>query len=771
MIDTASRIARLPRSPRRRAFVLAHLALLLPLGVSADTYGDYTYTVSGGEATITGYGGPGGTVSIPSTIGLGNYPVTAIGNEAFYECTSLTAVTIPNSVTAIGKSAFSRCSSLTSIIIPDNVTSIGVWGFALCTSLASVDIGTSVGDIGNEAFYECTSLTAVTIPSSVTNIGYNAFYKCTSLTAITVSGSNPEYTGLDGILFNKNCTTLLRCPCRFSGSYAIPASVTSIGDYAFDQCASLTGATISGGVTNIGKSAFSRCTSLTSIIIPSSVTTIGNSAFHDCALTTVTIPYSVTTIGNGAFGACASLTTITVSENNPNYADIDGVLFNKNRTALIQYPRGLSDSSYTVPDSVTDIGKYAFLYCESLTAVTIPNSVTNISTDAFFCCTSLTSLVIGNSIANISTTAFYWCSSLTRVLFTGNAPKVVGVSAFFGASGTLRHYRFPDATGWNQYLDGFPVELLPLTYTSDGTQVTITGLDSSYRGHHLFLPATSNGCPVTAIGDWAFYNCANLTAITVPNSISNIGECAFFNCTNLTDVTIPDSVTNIGYGTFYRCASLTSVTIPDSVTAIGGSVFAYCSSLTDVTIPDSVTVIDEDVFSFCTSLTDVTIPGSVTSISDYAFRNCTSLTSVIIPGSVTHIGEGAFYQCSALTSVLFTGDAPTTVSVSAFLESPVSIIYYLPGTKGWGSHLVGYRAVCWNPVFNSASLAADTFVVTLTGNATAVLPVYLEASDSLTSPDWSILDRITIPADDTVTFTDYDAGIFPSRFYRITFPR
>jgi len=216
--------------------------------------------------------------------------ITTIGSYAFYNCSTLTSVTIPNSVTEIGGSAFAGCSALTSVTIPNSVTTIGWTAFEYCSSLTSVTISNSVTEIGASAFGDCRSLTSVTIPNSVMTIGWAAFENCSALTSVTIPNSVTEI----GYSTFYNCSALT--------SVTIPNSVTTIGGRAFYNCSSLTSVTISNSVTYISGSAFYNCSSLTSVTIPNSVTTIGDDAFEDCSsLTSVTIPNSVTYIGDRAF--------------------------------------------------------------------------------------------------------------------------------------------------------------------------------------------------------------------------------------------------------------------------------------------------------------------------------------------------------------------------------------------------------------------------------------------------------------------------------------
>ncbi|MBR6620679.1 MAG: bacterial Ig-like domain-containing protein [Clostridia bacterium] len=292
---------------------------------------------------------------------------------------------------------YSYRSSIKTVNIAEGVTTIGKYAFALCDSLTSVTIGNSVTTINYEAFYGCDGITSVTIGNSVISIGNRAFNSCDSLTSITVDENNKYYSSDSyGVLFNKDKTTLIQYPIgNARTSYTIPDSVTTIGSGAFALCDSLTSVTIPDSVTTINYEAFYGCDGITSVTFGenSQLKTIGSYAFRNCdSLTKVTIPGSVTTIDSYAFYSCGSLTSITVDENNKYYSsDSYGVLFNKDKTRLIQYPAGNTRTSYTIPDSVTKIGNDAFYDCDSLEYVHIPASVTSIgssilsSTTAYIC--------------------------------------------------------------------------------------------------------------------------------------------------------------------------------------------------------------------------------------------------------------------------------------------------------------------------------------------------------------------------------------------------
>ena len=391
----------------------------------------------------------------------------------------------------IANEAFMCCESLKKIELPHNITSIGEWAFA-----------------------GCYSLTSVTIPDSVTSIEDSAFRYCYSLESFYGKFASEDNRCLivDGKLIAFAPAGLIE--------YTIPDSVNSIGDYTFYRCDSLESVTIPNSVTSIGNSVFDDCSSLRSITIPGSVTSIGNSAFSFCdSLESVTIPDSVTSIGEAAFSVCSSLESFYgkfASEDN-RCLIVDGKL-------IAFAPVGLTE--YTIPDSVTSIGGFAFFGGASLTSVTIPDSVTTIGSGAFYSC-DLTSVTIPDSVTSIGKEAFSYCYSL---------------ESFYG--------EFASEDNRCLIVDGKLIAFAPaglIEYT---------------------IPDS-----VTSIGEAAFLGCTSLTSVTIPDSVTSIGKWAFAVCSSLTSVYCkPTTPPAGGSCMFYSNASGREIYVP------AASVEAYKSA-------------------------------------------------------------------------------------------------------------------------------------------------------------------------------------------------
>jgi len=541
--------------------------------------------------------------------------------EAFRDCVSLRNITIPGSVRAIGDRAFYGCVNLSSAWLSSGVETLGMEAFRNCYSLSSVTLSSTLRFIGSGAFRDCANFPSISIGSQVTSIENGAFYGCQSLTSVNVNASNPQYSSLDGVLFDKWQTQLLLFPAGKSGSYVVPWGVLSVSHDAFFGCSELQSITLpptlSGGVDLQG------CTGLTNATVPDSVSFF--------------LPNS------SALGVL-------------RYIYNEGMMGVTGYQRFISQPFSLAIPASIYGFAVTQIANRAFAG-SALTAVTIPASVTSIGEQAF-ADTPLTSATIASG--SIGMESFRGCSQLTSVSL-GNNVTGIGDYAFSGTQITS--------------------VIIPASVTSIGehsfayTPITNATIASGSIARGAFsdcyqLTRVSLGNNVTSIGDYAFSG-TQITSVNIPASVTSVGTNPFINCAHLTAITV--DIDNSNY------SSLDGVLFDKGLTAL----FAFPGSKTGVySLPPGVTTIEYGAFAN-TALIGVNLGSDLTLIGEFAFSE-TGLTSIVIPASVASIGWGAFNSSPHLTSVLFKGHAPANTGWSASLAQNATI-FYLPGASGWGN--------------------------------------------------------------------------------------
>ncbi len=410
----------------------------------------------------------------------------------------------------------------------------------------------------------------------------------------------------------------------YSGSISIPASVeyegetyavTAIADYAFYWCTGLEEIKLSDGIERIGDYAFYDCYSLTSVSLGNTVKTIGDEAFACCyRLSSIRLPSALESMGYAVFHESTKLENIEVDEDCEAFCSDDyGVLYNKDKTSLIQFPAASEQISYTIPDSVVRIEDYAFYWCDALKEINIGASVSEIGVSAFYYCENLQSLTLPESLVYIGEEAFYYCRSLEEAVIPDNV-TALGDGAFSACKGLLS--------------------------VKIGNSVAAIGAETF--GWCESLKSVEIGASVETIGDGAFYYCPAMERYDVSEGNMNYSSDDFgvlFNKnktsliqypvgSSLYSYSIPATVNTLEESSFYSSAYLTAVNIPSSVTSIGYQTFCGCKSLKAAILPSSLVRIEQSVFWECTALETVEIPASVTSIGDYAFAYCSALANI-----------------------------------------------------------------------------------------------------------------------------------------------
>ena len=556
--------------------------------------------------------------------------ITIIGNETFYGLIGLTEVIIPNSVKEIRGynfsfgggipdvgGAFSNCVNLRKVVLPESLTDLS--GFDGCTRLTSIDIPSSLITIGSGAFYGCTGLTSIDIPSSVTEIGRSAFSGCTGLTSVV-----------------------------------IPSSVTEIGESAFSGCIGLTSIGIPSSVTEIGESAFSGCIGLTSIGIPNSVTEIGYHAFYGCTgLTSVEIPSSVTEIGDDAFPCI-----VNVSPDNPNYASINGVLFDKEMTEMIYC--GYNVRHIVIPESfIGTFDRGEFSSCDSIEEMTINTKVfPSIWLSAGFA--SLFKLISTTGSSRYPVYTYQLPASFKKLTLNMDS---------------LDLYAFAKEVEYTNITLRWDCTTL---YTSTIDTVIIKARklvgDSWYaRTLREVFPAATHievQCTGTEIPDVIFTDNGNIKKFEAPNA-TTVGAGQISGLSGLEDLSLPKAQT-IAPGALSGLVSLKSLTLPfpGAGTPLSVSNFGELFGTDSHGQMRPVTQVmmdgEQETYYLPSGLDSLTILEGCGELPYGCFYGCTMLKRVVLPSSLYSVGEKAFYGCAGMTDIWCRGADPAVAYDNSF---------------------------------------------------------------------------------------------------------
>ncbi len=641
--------------------------------------------------------------------------VTSIGPYAFYKCTSLTSITIPDGVTQIGYFAFGDCSSLVSVSIPDSVTYIEAFAFSDCTGLVDVSFPDSIESFEGGIFDGCTNIKSTLYD--------NAYY---------VGNVDNPYI----LLLKAKDTDITSCSIHPSTKY--------IDDDAFYMCTRLIKASIPEGIEFIGVNAFTYCSSLVSITIPKTVEQIGENAFADCVSVEI-INYDAVFanvyvhggkggpgyIFRGVFDGSGDQTNgavlyigknteqlisidgcsikyVAVDPSNEYYInDTDGVLYNKSMTSLLCFPSMNGITEFAVPETVVEIGQFAFNCNDTLESVTLPATVNTIGRCAFLDATKLKEIVIPQAVTKINGSTFRGCDALSHIVFGDNIETIgdyafsecislteidlpaglkdIWYGAFEGCS-SLAYVTIPGSVesidpeafrncgklSYAEFLGDAPESIDPSAFDQTSSDFTIY----YHSGVSGFTSPEWIGYPCFAVEDVLDNNNTtpnglkyalddvNLTAMVVDAVIGDDNVCIIVSSNVVKDGKVY-SVIAIGESAFSDCTSLESITIPAGIVKVDNKAFYGCTSLNEVNISSlfawcridfahytsNPTYYAKNISANGKILTSVVVQGKLAEIKNYTFINCTSLKSVTIPEGIVSVGEYAFYGCKSLSDI------------------------------------------------------------------------------------------------------------------------
>ncbi len=507
--------------------------------------------------------------------------------------------------------------------------------------------GKPVMAIDSRAFKQ-TNITSIEIPASITSMGYYAFEDCAQLTKVNYLGTIDQWAQIDfdDVMSNPLCHAHNLYLNNVLVTEVKLTTATEVANAAFANCTSITSVELPAGITKIGPAVFSGCANLVSITIPEGVTKIDNFAFDGCtSLVSVTIPASVSTLCTDAFGGCEKLAKVNYLGTADQWAQI---AFESRKANPTYYAKNLHLNDVLVTEAklttATKIRSYAFYNCASLKSIEISTSVTEIGSEVFYNCASLESIKIPENVTDISRELFDGCASLRSIEIPASVVSI-GIDAFKGCNALAEVNYLGTADQWVQ-----------IAFIDASAQPLCQGAKLYFNN---VLVTEVKLATTTKIGQYAFYKCTTLESLEIAASVTEIGTYAFYDCEKLASVAIAQNsqLATIGSDAFNSCTSLESITIPASVTKISSCAFSGCKNLATVSFAEDsqLASISDGVFKNCTSLKSITIPASAAKIGSSTFADCSGLLEITIPASVTELGYNAFYGCSGIEKVNYLG--------------------------------------------------------------------------------------------------------------------
>lgn len=584
---------------------------------------------------------------------------------AFTNCNDLESLTVPDSIISIDGALPENAPSLVYNAY-DNAYYLGnesnpyaVLVKAKSNVIEACEINPNTGVIYTGAFKDCASIKSIVVPNSVVYIGGGAFSGCKNMTSLTLP------SGLTSISSN------MLYSCHALKSITIPEGVNTIKPNAFSSCSSLTSLKIPSGVTNIGGYAFESCTSLIDVYISDNVNVISRNAFLNCNNLKYTEYGNAYYLGN---------------EDNPHIAlikakdtSVSECEINKNTRLILPY--AFSDcsqlKSVSIPEEVRFLGDYAFLKCSSLDSVTVNARLSGIKIGTFHECTSLKNLTLPDGISYIEGYAFKRCSSLSQITIPDGVVLIDEEAFAYCAS--LTNVILPDSI--KNVTTAFS-DCDSLAYNEYENAYYLGNNENPYVALIKAKSTAISECKINEktkiIATHAFYECASLGSISIPDGVTHVYSGAFSNCSSLTDVSAGNGIIHLPDYVFSECTNLKSISLPQNLRVIGANAFSSCTSLKTLHLPSEIVVISNYAFKNCSSLESISLPESLKILGGMVFYNCNSLKGITIPAGVNSLTY-TFINCPALESVVITKGVKSIYH--AFSNCPVLKDIYYTGTE------------------------------------------------------------------------------------------